>query len=69
MEFMCRTTKKLWVTGKMLVMGSGLCVLKVLIHMYERGLYGSAVAKKRIYQPAGIYGDKINGYFERGGNR
>ena len=52
-----------------MIIESGLCVLKVLIHMYERGVYGSAVAKKRIYQPAGIYGDKINGYFERGGNR
>ena len=48
-----------------MIIESGLCVLKVLIHMYERGVYGSAVAKKRIYQPAGIYGDDINDQREK----
>ena len=41
MEFMFRMKKQLWVTGKMLVMGSGFCVLKVLIGVFDRELHGS----------------------------
>ena len=42
-------TKPLWVTGKTLIMDSGFYVLKMLVGMYERVVYGSAVAKKNIY--------------------
>ena len=41
MEFMCRMKKQLWVTGKMLDMVSGFCVLKVLIGVFDRGFDGS----------------------------
>ena len=44
-----RMTKPLWGTGKAVVLDSGFCVLKGLIGMYDIGLYGSAVTKKRRY--------------------
>ena len=46
-------------------MDSGFYVLKMLVGMYERVVYGSAVAKKNIYWPSGIYRYKINAHFEK----
>ena len=65
MALMWMMTKPLWVTGKTVIMESGLCVLKVLIGIYKRGVYGSLVAKKRRYWPGGIYGYQINAHFEK----
>ena len=63
MAFVWRITKPVWVTGKMVIMESGLCVLKGFIGMYERGVYGSAEKKKRRYLPEGMYGDQINAHY------
>ena len=65
MALMWRMNKPLWRIGKTVIMGSGFCVLKWLIGMYDRGVYGSTVAKKYRYWPSGIYGDQINGHFEK----
>ena len=62
MALMCRTTKPLRGKGKMVIMDSGFCVLKVLVGIYERGVYGISVTKKRIYWPEVIYGDQINAH-------
>ena len=59
MALVWRITKPVWVTGKMVIMESGLCVLKGFIGMYERGVFGSSVTKKRIYWQSGINEDQI----------
>ena len=59
-------TKPLWVTGKTMIMDSGFFVLKGMIVMYYIGVYGSTVAKKRIYWPSGIYGNQINAHLKKG---
>ena len=42
------------------MMDSGLCLLKLLVVMYDRGVYCGAVVNKRRYWLEGIYGDQIN---------
>ena len=39
--------KSLCETGEVLVMGSGFCGLEGLISMFEKGVFGSALIKKR----------------------
>lgn len=58
-----RLTKKLWNTGKLVVLDSGFCVLKGLIELRRRGVFASAVIKKRRYWPKYIDGDEIKLYF------
>ena len=65
MALIWRMTKPLRGTGKEVITDSDFCVLKYLMGMYERGVYSSAVAKKRIYWPEGTYGDQINAHFEK----
>ena len=45
-----------------MIMDRGFFVLKGLIDMYERGVYGISVANKHIYWPAEIYEDQIDYY-------
>ena len=45
-----------------MIVDSGLCVLKMLMGVFERGFYGSTLAKKHGYWPTGIYGDEINAH-------
>ena len=65
MSLIWRMNKLLWGTGKMVIVFNGFCVIKGLIGMYDIGVYGSAVAKTCRYRPAGIYGDRTNGNFEK----
>ena len=62
MKLMCRMSKSLWLTEKMVIIYSVLCVLKGLIGMYEMTVYGSAVVKKHGYWPSRIYRDQINNH-------
>ena len=39
------------------------CVLKVLLEMSKRGVYGSALIKKSRYCPKGVHVEAINKYF------
>ena len=56
--------KPLWGTRKTVIIYSGFFVLKLLIGMYERGVYGILLVKKRRYYPLGIFEDQINvGFF------
>ena len=57
---MLRLTRARWSTGKAVIIDSGLCVLKGLLEMRKRGVYGSALIKKRRYWPSGVHGDGIN---------
>ena len=53
----------LWIIGKAVIMDSGFCVLKGIRETNKRGVYGSALIKKRRYWPTGVHGYSINNYF------
>ena len=46
-----------------MITDSGFCVLRRLLETTKRGVYGSALIKKRCYFPKWIHGDSINYYF------
>ena len=44
-------------------MDRGFCVLKEQLETRKRGVYGSALIKKRCYWSMGVYGYTIDDYF------
>ena len=46
MSLMCNMKKTLWVTVKTYIVDSSLCMLKGLVGMIARGIYGILLAKK-----------------------
>ena len=56
------TTKQLWRTLNKVITESGFCVLKGLVYIYDRVVYGSSLVKNCIYWPTGIYVDQINAH-------
>ena len=56
-------TRALCSTGKAVIMDRGFFVFKVLLKTRNRGVYGGALIKNRLYWPRGGYGDAINDYF------
>ncbi|KAG7362295.1 transposase IS4 [Nitzschia inconspicua] len=46
-----RLKTSLWGSARVLVLDSGFCVLKCLIELAKKGVYGSALIKKRKYWP------------------
>lgn len=58
-----RMTEPLHYTGKIVVMDSGFCVLRGLLEMEKKGVYGHALVKKRRYWPTHVDGDAINAHF------
>ena len=63
MEFMYNMTKQLWVTGKTYIMDSSLCVIKGLVGMIYRGIYGSLLVKKFRNWKTGIHRYETNAHF------
>ena len=59
-----RLTKCIWGSGRIVVLDSGFCVLKALIELRKRGVFASAVVKKRRYWPMHVKGDEIKQHFE-----
>lgn len=59
-----RLTKVLWGTSKVVVLDSGFCVLKGLVELRKKGVFASALIKKRRYWPKYIPGDEIKKHFE-----
>ena len=57
--FMVRMKNPLWVTGKVVVMYSGFCVLGGSISMVEKGFWGSSLIKKRCYWTMGVPEEEI----------
>ena len=51
-------------TGKVVILDSGFCVLKAIIALKKKGVYASALIKKRRYWPRYIKGDAIKAHFE-----
>ena len=64
MSLMWRMMKPLWVTEKIVIIDRGLCVLRELIGVFERGVYISTLVKKFRYWPTVNDGDGINSNFE-----
>ena len=50
--------------GMTVIQGSGFCVLKGIIELKKRGVYASALIKKRKYWPKHIKGDDIKTHFD-----
>jgi len=46
------------------ILDSGFCVLRAIIELKKRGVFASALIKKRRYWPKYVDGDHINDYFE-----
>jgi hypothetical protein len=61
---MLRLTRPIWHTGKHVVMDSGFCVLKGIIEMRKKGVFGAALIKKRRYWPKFIPGDELDRHFD-----
>ena len=60
---MLRIARALWINGKAVITDSGFCVLKLLLEMMKRGVYGGELIKKRRYCPMGVHEDVINNQF------
>ena len=56
--------KPIFGTAKVIILDSGFCVLKALVELRKKGLYSSAVIKKRRYWPSLVPGDKIDAKFK-----
>ena len=48
-----RLTRSLPNTRKVVIMESGICVMKGIFEMKTRGVYGSSLIKKRLYWSGG----------------
>jgi len=60
---MCKMTKPIHGTGKVVSMDSGFCVTVGILHLHDLGVYGQSLIKKRKYWPKGVPGDQIDMYF------
>ena len=56
--------KKLFGTGKVVILDSGFCVLTGLIALRKVGVFAGALIKKRRYWPKHVPGDMIDEYFK-----
>ena len=62
--FMTQMTECIWNIGKCCILDSGFCVLQGIVELQKKGLYSSAVIKKRRYWPAGVKGDDVINHFK-----
>ena len=58
-----RLTKQLWGAGKVVILDSGFCVLQGIAELKKKGVFASALIKKRRYWPKYVKGDDIKAYF------
>ena len=59
-----RMTKPIWNTGRLVILDSGFCVLNGLIALAKKGIFASALIKKRRYWPKYIKGEEIKEHFK-----
>jgi hypothetical protein len=57
-------TRSIWSTGKIVILDSGFCVLKAIIELKKKGVYASALIKKRRYWPRDVPGEDIRKHFD-----
>ena len=61
---MLRVCKPLWFSGKVVIMDSGFCVLQGIVELKKKGVYATALIKKRRYWPKYVPGDSIIQHFQ-----
>ena len=61
-----RILEPIFTKGYVAVLDSGFCVLKGIVELKKRGVYASALIKKRRYWPKYIKGDDIKSHFDGG---
>ena len=54
-----RLCKGIFSTGKVVILDSGFCVLQAIIELKKKGVFASAMIKKRRYWPKNIAGEEI----------
>lgn len=59
-----RLTKNLYGSGSIVVMDSGFYVVKAIVELRKKGIFSSALIKKRRYWPKYVDGDAFNAHFE-----
>ena len=59
-----RMTKCIWNTGRLVILDSGFCVLKGIVALAKKGVFASALIKKRRYWPKYINGEEIKEHFK-----
>jgi hypothetical protein len=59
-----RLTQLLYATGKVVILDSGFCVLQGILELAKRGVFASALIKKRRFWPKYIPGDELKAHFE-----
>ena len=58
-----RITKSIWNSGQVIILDSGLCVLKGIVELGKKVLYAGALIKKRRYWPKFLKEDIIKEHF------
>ena len=58
-----RLTKPIYGSGKVIVLDSGVCVLKGLVKLKKVGIFAHALIKKHRYWPKYVPGDQIIDHF------
>ena len=58
-SLLLRLTEGIFDTGKVVILDSGFCVLEALLILKKKGVFASALVKKRRYWPKHIKGDGI----------
>ena len=59
-----RVLEPIFAKGMTVILDSGFCVLKGIIELKKRGVFASALIKKRKYWPKHIKGDDIKAHFD-----
>ena len=59
-----RVLEPIFGKGMVIILDSGFCVLKGIVELKKRGVYASALIKKRKYWPKYIKGDVIKQHFD-----
>jgi hypothetical protein len=59
-----RLTKTIWGTGRLVILDSGFCVLEGIVALRRKGVFASALIKKRQHWPKFIPGDMIVRHFD-----
>ena len=59
-----RLTQSIFTTGKVVILDSGFCVLKAIIALRKKGVFASALVKKRRYWPRYVPGPAMAAHME-----
>jgi len=59
-SLLLRMCKPLYTKGTIVILDSGLCVLKGIVELMKKGVYAGALIKKRRYWPKFIKGDAMD---------